>query len=569
MCRRRSSKQTVRANGFLLSMASPVLHKMICGNFREGTTRRLSLEDVDGDAFESVLKLCCGKEGRAEQLGDVMVMASVADRLEMLEVCAALEAAIIDELRLEVCAEVLMCSRRLGLGQVEEAAWGMAVGRFDEVCRTAGFMGLDEETVGKLLEEDGLGVVKEEEAFEGLVGWMKGDVGGRSLRGRELLRLIRFGVMEERYLEEKAREMVPEEHREWMEGLVGEALRAKAAVRAKVTVELGQLGAKALTRRRGRGVEWRRYCEGGCGRRLHGHPDFVRALAECEGRMCSGSVDGSIRVWRLDTLEEERVLLSKWGENGEGYESDEDDGVNSLAVREGQLISGHGSGKVRVWDVGTGERRRELGGHTGSVWSLCVVGSRLASGSVDRSIKVWAMGQGPEWPCERTLTGHTSGVASLAGWEGKLISGSFSSWDETIRVWELETGGLDATLTDHRSSVFALLVHGERLYSSSGDGSIRAWAVGTWAAVAMVEAYDVRASRQVPRCLAVSGSKLISGSQGHRSDIVYEVRVWDVDSLTCEHTVRQPAGAGMWCLAAAGGEVWGGVGKEVVVWGRE
>ena len=47
------------------------------------------------------------------------------------------------------------------------------------------------------------------------------------------------------------------------------------------------------------------------------------------------------------------------------------------------------------------------------------------------------------------------------------------------------------------------------------------------------------------------------------------MRVWDVDSLTCEHTVRQPAGADVWCLAAAGGEVWGGVGAEVVVWGRE
>ena len=185
------------ANSFLLSMASPVLHKMICGSFREGTTRRLLLEDVDGKAFEEVLNLWCGKEGRAEQLEDVMVMANVADRLEMLEVLAALEAAAIGELRAEVCAEMLMSSRRLGLGRVEEAAWRMTVRKFDEVCRTAGFMGLDEETVGKVLEEDGLGVVKEEEAFEGLVRWMKGDSGG-GLRGRELLGSIRFGVMEER-----------------------------------------------------------------------------------------------------------------------------------------------------------------------------------------------------------------------------------------------------------------------------------------------------------------------------------------------------------------------------------
>ena len=139
-------------------MASPVLHKMICGSFIEGRTRQLSLKSIDAETFEKIFSLWCGKEEHADQLGDVMVMASVADRLEMLDFFAVLEAAIIGELRPEACAEVLMSSRRLGLVQVEAAAWGMAVGRFDEVCRTAGFMGLDEETVGKLLEEDGLGV---------------------------------------------------------------------------------------------------------------------------------------------------------------------------------------------------------------------------------------------------------------------------------------------------------------------------------------------------------------------------------------------------------------------------
>ena len=108
-------------------MASPVLHKMICGRFREGTTRQLSLEDMDAKSFEQTLNLWCGKEVRAEQLGDVMVMASVADRLEMLDVFAVLEAAIMDELRPEVCAEVLMSSKRLGLWKVEEAACGAAV----------------------------------------------------------------------------------------------------------------------------------------------------------------------------------------------------------------------------------------------------------------------------------------------------------------------------------------------------------------------------------------------------------------------------------------------------------
>ena len=42
------------------------------------------------------MNLWCGKEGSGEQqLRDVMLMVSVADRLEMLEIVAALEAAII------------------------------------------------------------------------------------------------------------------------------------------------------------------------------------------------------------------------------------------------------------------------------------------------------------------------------------------------------------------------------------------------------------------------------------------------------------------------------------------
>ena len=123
----------MRANSFLLSMASPVLHKMIFGSFREGVTRHLSLTDIDAKVFEQILNLWYGKEERAEQLGEVMVMASVADRLEVVDVFAALEAAVIGELRPEVCAEVLMSSMRLGLRQVEETALGMAVGRFKAV----------------------------------------------------------------------------------------------------------------------------------------------------------------------------------------------------------------------------------------------------------------------------------------------------------------------------------------------------------------------------------------------------------------------------------------------------
>ena len=83
-----------------------------------------------------------------------------------------------------------------------------------------------------------------------------------------------------------------------------------------------------------------------------------------------------------------------------------------------------------------------------------------------------------------------------------------------------------------------------------------------------MEAYG-QEGLQVPCCLAVSGSKLISGSVDRdKADEAqqYEVRVWDLGTLECKHTLLQPAGSDVWYLTAGCGMVWGGVGKEAVVW---
>jgi len=45
-----------------------------------------------------------------------------------------------------------------------------------------------------------------------------------------------------------------------------------------------------------------------------------------------------------------------------------------------------------------------------------------------------------------------------------------------------------------------------------------------------------------------------------------QVRVWDLETLECEHVLKQPDS--IWALVAVEGAVLGGVGKEVVVWGR-
>jgi WD40 repeat protein len=359
--------------------------------------------------------------------------------------------------------------------------------------------------------------------------------------------------MDEGYLRGRVVGMAPAEDAEWMEGVVAEALRAKAARGDGLRFLSELLGPKALDDRVGLGVRWGEYAVGG-GRRLTGHTDDVTALAECEGRVCSGSDDGSIWVWRMGEATEERLLYA-------GAK----DAVLSLSAWESHLISGHASGELRVWNVVTGVCNQVIKGHTDSVCALAVCGSRLASSSFNESIKLWAMRAAGPWTCERTLLGHTDWVWSLTVWKDKVLSGSC---DKSIRVWDVETGEHDATLTGHTGGVCGLAVHGDRLFSASDDGTIRVWALGTWAALRMVDAYG-RRTGQYPRCLAVSGSQLVSGSiasgdYGGQK----EVRVWGLETLNLQHTLPQPAGANVWALLVVEGRVWAGVGSDVVVWGR-
>ena len=318
----RSSSTTLRANSFLLSLCSPVLHKMICGSFNENKNGRIDLHDVDGREFEFMLNIWCGNEevgGKGLTIRDVQQLGTVADRFQVTEVAVALEETVIRELSVEDCAEVLVWSGRIGLRQAEWAARRLAVDRFEEVVATSSFVKLDEDALGILLDDDGLVVKDEETVWEALLVWMRAE---GPLRGRELLRKIRFPLMDEAYLESTVPAALPAEHADWIDELVAEALRARAARRAGAAFDSRLLGPRALVRRRGLGGRWEDYADGG-ERRLEGHTEGVSAVVECAGRLCSASWDGSIRVWNGATLAHEACLrapgaagvdtLAAWG----------------------------------------------------------------------------------------------------------------------------------------------------------------------------------------------------------------------------------------------------------------
>jgi WD40 repeat protein len=285
--------------------------------------------------------------------------------------------------------------------------------------------------------------------------------------------------------------------------------------------------------------------------------ECVQSVIHREGLFCCALGDGSIKIWNGTTLKEERTRIDVGMVRS--------DRACALAMWNGFLISGHCHGDLRLSNVLTGKSYYvvEKGGAWEMVQALAVCGSLLVSGSSHGSIKVWAT-EHASWMCERILQGDPHGVLSLAVWQGKVLSGT---GDHSIRVWDVGTGTHEATLVGHTGRVCGLLVHGDRLLSASQDGTIREWTAGTWAAMRVVEAHS-QTSGQYPRCLAVSGSKLISGSSRSIPGGRTEVRVWDLASLECEHTLPQPVDADVNALLAVGGEVWAGVGSALVVWRR-
>jgi WD40 repeat protein len=137
------------------------------------------------------------------------------------------------------------------------------------------------------------------------------------------------------------------------------------------------------------------------------------------------------------------------------------------------LVSGELSGDL--WSKPTWNLQQTITAH--SDWVRCLSftpdSAKLASGSFDKTIKLWQIDTGKEI---YTFADRLKGVFALAvSPDGKYLASG--SWNETIELWDLATGTLLHNLTQHKESVRSLAISpdSQTLISGSFDRTIVLW----------------------------------------------------------------------------------------------
>ncbi len=122
---------------------------------------------------------------------------------------------------------------------------------------------------------------------------------------------------------------------------------------------------------------------------------------------------------------------------------------------------------VRLWDVNTGRKVRDLTGLRRAVVYIAFSpdGRLLATGDDQKNIRIWDPDSGEEI---YKLSGHKKSVYAVAfSPDGRwLVSGS---WDKTIKIWDVEAGREVHTLTGHEHPIYSVAFDSRGQWLASGS----------------------------------------------------------------------------------------------------
>ena len=162
---------------------------------------------------------------------------------------------------------------------------------------------------------------------------------------------------------------------------------------------------------------------------------------------------------------------------------------------------------------------RVIAGHIGWVRSVAIEpnNSWFATGSADRTIKIWDLASGK---LKLTLTGHISAVRGLAVSTRHPYLFSAGE-DKQVKCWDLETNKVVRHYHGHLGGVYCLAVHPtlDVFITGARDSSARVWDIRTKAEVHLLTGHSNTVN--TVQCQDVD-PQVITGSMDHT------VRLWDL-----------------------------------------
>lgn len=199
----------------------------------------------------------------------------------------------------------------------------------------------------------------------------------------------------------------------------------------------------------------------------------VYALAFYNEMLFAATQNGRIMVWKLNAEKSSFEAAASL----EGHES----AVVSLVVGAGRLYSGSMDTTIRIWDLATLQCIETLTGHASIVMSLLCWDQFLISCSLDQTVKVWGFNEsGEKIEVQYTRT-EEHGVLKLYGihdtQEKPVLLCACN--DDTVRLYDLPTFRERGRIFS-KQEVRAIAIGPEGLFfTGDATGELKVW---KWAA---------------------------------------------------------------------------------------